>query len=831
MSASFNKPHLRINGFSESKDYKYPSKVIVGFDRKERNRASHGARILSQLNRIEDQLEIDKTIELPAEGLLKEDATYVQFYSDWNFKFDFDQFTDNRSGKFQLLNIQQEKNLNGQERYKILVLFKEGGISEFIKKVEEYLNPEKDSKLGSPKNEKLLVNIEDIQLATLEAFWTDGKVNLFPSIDEDVWWEVWFRKSDEDDAKILKQLSSIGATLGDSKLEFVENSVRLVKATAQQLASSLLFLDSLSELRKPQVINDFITHSDVTYQDQEEWTKDLVQRTHFHLDGDEVEILVCIFDSGINNKHPLLVNAIPDNYLETWKATWGKSDTEPNGGHGTGMAGLVLFGDLTEALASSENIIIFHGVESFKVYHPNEKTDPRLFGIIYQDGVNSMIVDRPKNKRVFCLAVTNDGNLENGRPSSSSSDLDNIIFGNLHNDFEPQLFIVSGGNIIINRQEDYPDINFISSIQDPGQAYNALTVGAYTQYNTTSDSRFLPLATSGAMSPFNRTSGSWETQWPNKPDVVFEGGNSIIHPSGFVASHDELSPISLDSNFIQNLFIPFNGTSSATAFASKMAAELRTEYPDFWPETIRGLMIHSADWTEAMMEDRNFRNSEADRRAILRSVGYGVPNLIRAKNSANNSLTLIAEEYIKPYQKLKGDIKYNEYHLYKLPWPKDVLLHEVAGNDAKITITLSYFIEANPGSRQYARSFSYHSHELDFKLIKSGETLREFQRRISAATEGEEDRPNLATEEWVIRERIRSKGSVKKDFLETSGAALADRFYLAIYPKNGWYRTRKKLEKYDNYVRYSLIISIETLDTNIDIYTPVANLVQINVPV
>src|SRR5690606_31335716 len=106
---------------------------------------------------------------------------------------------------------------------------------------------------------------------------------------------------------------------------------------------------------------------------------------------------------------------------------------------------------------------------------------------------------------------------------------------------------------------------------------------------------YSPLAKYGGMSPFNTTSGAWETQWPNKPDIVFEGGNSAVHPTGFVGSHDELSPISLHNDFNKKLFIPFNGTSSAAALAAKMSAELRTAYPDFWPETIRGLIIHSAE--------------------------------------------------------------------------------------------------------------------------------------------------------------------------------------------------------------------------------------------
>ncbi|MBR9832716.1 S8 family peptidase [bacterium] len=832
MAESFNKPHLRIQGFSTSEPYKYPRKVVDSIQRNAVNRTEHGNRLLTQFNQIKSKFDLGKEVELPDVELLKDDVIYVQFFSAWGFSFDFDQFTDNHASKnYTLLNIQVEKNTEGKERFKILVSLKEGGISSFLKKIEDYLNPEKDLKSKKPKNDKLLVNIDEIKEATIKAFWTDGGSHEFPRFMENVWWEVWFRKAEFDADKVKFQLEKIGATIGDSKLEFAENFVWLVKATSKQLTNSVYLLDSLSELRKPQVLNDFITHEDVTYDDQAEWMKDLVARTSFENPTNGEKVLVSLFDSGVNNVHPLLKNIVPDAHLETWKYDWGRFDTEPNGGHGTGMAGLALYGNLTDALATSENIIIYHGVESFKICDPSEKTDPKLFGVIYQDGCNSLIISRPNNNRVFCLSVTNDGIIEGGRPSSSSSALDKLIYENKIEPKDAQLFIVSGGNVNINSVEEYPDVNFISSIQDPGQAYNAITVGACTLLDKLSDSVYSPLAKHGAMSPFNTTSGAWETQWPNKPDIVFEGGNSAVHPTGFVGSHDELSPISLHSDFSKNLFLPFNGTSSAAALAAKMMAELRTVYPDYWAETIRGLLIHSADWTEAMLEGRDI-GLKSDRRALLRSIGYGVPNLFKAINSANNSLTLIAEEEIQPYHKVKSDIKTNEYHLFELPWPKDILLNEVAENDAKITITLSYFIEPNPGNKQYSRSFYYHSHELDYKLIKAGESLDVFKRRISSAYADEsEERPDTTSEEWVIRESLRSKGSIKKDFYNTSGAELSNRFYLAVYPKNGWYRSRKKLNKFDSKVKYSLIITIETVKMDVDIYSPIETLIKTTIPI
>jgi hypothetical protein len=115
-------------------------------------------------------------------------------------------------------------------------------------------------------------------------------------------------------------------------------------------------------------------------------------------------------------------------------------------------------------------------------------------------------------------------------------------------------------------------------------------------------------------------------------------------------------------------------------------------------------------------------------------------------------------------------------------------------------------------------------------LIKPLENLEDFKRRISAAAIGSDDqseeKPDLTSEEWTLRERIRSKGSIRKDYITVSGVELSGRNLLAIYPKNGWYRTRKNKNMYDSVVRYSLVISIETEVQNVDIYEPVKILVE-----
>lgn len=92
-------------------------------------------------------------------------------------------------------------------------------------------------------------------------------------------------------------------------------------------------------------------------------------------------------------------------------------------------------------------------------------------------------------------------------------------------------------------------------------------------------------------------------------------------------------------------------------------------YPNYWRETIRGLLVHSADWTDTMLASLRgtdfTRANNAEKQALLRTFGYGVPILESARYSGGNSLTLIAENQIQPYRLEGYAIKYNEYNLYR----------------------------------------------------------------------------------------------------------------------------------------------------------------------
>jgi hypothetical protein len=101
------------------------------------------------------------------------------------------------------------------------------------------------------------------------------------------------------------------------------------------------------------------------------------------------------------------------------------------------------------------------------------------------------------------------------------------------------------------------------------------------------------------LSPWSTTSVTWDKATPIKPEIVFEGGNAGVHYSGCFTT-PSLSLLTTYHRPLERLFTTFEATSAASALASRFAAQIWVQYPSLWPETIRALMVHSAEWTEQM---------------------------------------------------------------------------------------------------------------------------------------------------------------------------------------------------------------------------------------
>jgi hypothetical protein len=309
--------------------------------------------------------------------------------------------------------------------------------------------------------------------------------------------------------------------------------------------------------------------------------------------------------------------------------------------------------------------------------------------------------------------------------------------------------------------------------------------------------------------------------------VVFEGGNAAKDSIGAVWMHS-LSLLTSHHEPHRRLFTTANATSAATALAGRMAAQLMAVYPALWAETIRALIVHSAEWTDTMRSmflPAYGLPSKKDMAHLVRHCGFGVPNLDLALWSASNSLTMVVQEQLHPYQREAGkQPALRDMHLHRLPWPLDEL-EELGETPVEMRVTLSYFIEPNPSERGFRSRYRYESYGLRFDVKRPLESEYEFRARINAAARDEEqgERGGGYDPSWIIGPQNRHKGSLHSDIWQGKAAELANRGILAVYPVAGWWKTRTQLERYDMAARYALVISIRAPEVPIDLYNAVAN--------
>jgi len=695
----------------------------------------------------------------------------------------------------------------------------EGQLGYFEKKVEEYLT--KITPKGNPKNKPLVESIGEIRLAVLEGFWTDDTA-LFPVVGKTIWWEVWLRgESEETLERFRAYAQNVELSVRGKPLKFPDRQVVLAYGSREQMTGSIELLDVIAELRLAKEVPTTFLQMDAV--DRAEWTKKLADRV---VEPPPDGPAVCILDSGVSAEHPLLEPAISDRDLHTYKPDWGVHDDL---GHGTEMAGIALYGDLTEVLLSSSPVALTHRIESVKILHKGVANPPDLYGAITAEGIARAEIEAPHRKRAISMAITTTDFRDRGQPSSWSAEIDKLCSG-VDDDYR-RLFFVSAGNVGDGIGLDFRSRNETDGIHDPGQSWNAVTVGAYTERTCIVEPMFhgwRPVARPGELSPSSTTSCIWQSQWPLKPDIVMEGGNMALSPNGSMA--DFTDSLSLLTTYFRPFIKPFvttGDTSAATAGAARLAAMIWAQYPNFWPETIRALLVNAADWTRPMLEEIEGANTNRVLEHLLRCFGFGVPNLERVLWSAGNALTLIAQDELQPFERDKS----NEMNLHKLPWPTQELL-ALGDVEVELRITLSYFIEPNPARRGWQRRHRYASHGLRFAVQKPTEALDDLRKRVNKAAREEGDEEIDSSDKgWRLGPSLRGKGSLHHDIWTGSAADLATRESIAIFPVIGWWRERHQLGRWERSARYALVVSIRTPETDVDIYQPVANQVLVATPI
>ena len=843
--------HLFVVGYVEGQDFRSPLSVRTD-PPPDRNRAEHGNRLLTQLQRLTAEVERLRQRRV-ASGVPEQQGVAIALEISPPGTLDPGKQVEWKRDGIEVLSV-----VNGPRADIVNVYVPPGKLGAFERRVRDYLTketkPRKEGKEPQPKNASLVNAISSIRRAAFAELWTDKDPP--PDQDQATIFQIWLRLGTEAPnaayAAFIEAARRLEVVVEPGYLTFPGRVVVAAHSTRAALEQAVELLDLVAEIRKTSLPAEFFL-SDLRPFEQAEWVRNMTQRIQAP-PADQNPPRVALLDTGVNRGHPLLGLLLDPADMHAVLDAWGTADHR---GHGSEMAGLTLHGDLRTPLASDEPHRVPHRLESVKILPDAGANLPHLYGWTCDEAARLVEHGRAGATRTFAMMTTVLGATA-GWPSEWSATIDRLAFGLLGPSadvldlptmvddsdvprIQPRLFVVAAGNVTWPQWDAYPGQNDLESIEDPGQAWNALSVGAHTdliEFNRDRWPGLRPIASPGSLSPSSRTSLMWPDRWPVKPDVVAEGGNGCIDgaaPPQVTVGPEDLRVLTTSHEPARTLLTESGDTSAAAAEVARICAHLQSRYPTYWPETIRALVVQGASYTQAMRLDQGIVPTQTNRRTLLRRYGHGRVSMDSSLNSALNRPTIVQQETIVPYVLEGSTYHLGKMNVHDLPWP-EAQLEQLGEAEVSLKITLSYFVQPNPSRRGWHSKFRYQSHGLRFAVRGANETEERFHQRINGikrdemGDDREESMPDPDNDGWLLRRTLRSQGSLHSDTWYGLASELANKSEIAVFPVGGWWKEMTSGTRPNRRVRYSLVVSLDVSTiADVDIYTPIAN--QIVVPV
>lgn len=476
---------------------------------------------------------------------------------------------------------------------------------------------------------------------------------------------------------------------------------------------------------------------------------------------------VGVLDSGLSNAHPLIAAAVG-----TVVGVPERLRTDDVKGHGTRIAGLVVYGDV-QRCAEARTFVPEIRVHSAKVINDAGKFDEqRLVPGQMRDAITQL---HAAGCRVFNVSLCDPRNVYAGEKLTAwaatldelARELDVII-------------IVSAGNYRIPQPEaehalrNYPAYLLTEPVRllDPSTAAIPITVGAIAEAanvppRAEGNVGLQPVAQPGEPSPFTRSGpGANEAM---KPELCDFGGNLVFDGTARdMVRYDECAVMSLNNEYVRRLFSTSVGTSLAAARISHKAAKVFSRFPDNTANLIRALLASSATIPQSAVD----RLGPLGADAATRLCGYGVPDVQRATTSDNNRVVLYAD----------AEIAFDRFFVYEVPIPAEFI--ENAG-ERYIQVSLAF----DPPTRH--TRVDYIGTTMSFRLIRGAtlEEVIEFYRRRTEDEGPVPDMPGRNNCDLVPGPASREKGTLQRarfTMRQNPRDGYGDTYYLVVRCERKW---------------------------------------------
>jgi hypothetical protein len=458
--------------------------------------------------------------------------------------------------------------------------------------------------------------------------------------------------------------------------------------------------------------------------------------------------LAAVLDSGVFTGNPLLRTVV---VAEEEFDTTEHSTTDFNG-HGTGVAGIVVYGDFHDSI-KNQTFTPLVRICNGKIMHNENDTPVFPEEVRPEKIVNDAITyfHDTYGCRIFNLSAGNANSIyQGGRQFPWASMLDDLV-----RELDI-VVVVSAGNVIdpvINEFSSRDDLMQKARNQlfdpehrliDPATSALSVTVGSITR---SAEPALLRGAMSNPLSAGQKDFPSVFTRIGKgvnksvKPDFVDYGGNFSLRQitGGYNRWHK------LDQNLMEptlnhtteKYFKGFCGTSFSAPHVTHMAARLERALEKQLGQKpsanlIRAMLANSAKCS-AEMEAWGMDSTDAyytgkdnpKRERLMRLYGYGkISDQLLA--STDNSVTLFAED----------KLPLRDFHLYKIPVPQKFAKIKV---DKSITVSLAY----DPVTRMSRKEYLANNLWIEIFRRIDEESLIKYKAKKETGIDTEEDFKNL----------------------------------------------------------------------------------------
>ena len=437
-------------------------------------------------------------------------------------------------------------------------------------------------------------------------------------------------------------------------------------------------------------------------------------------EGDAAGILV--IDSGIISNHPMLEKCVgaEENYQEN------ENEVQDTVGHGTGVAGCAVYGDIQEQL-DKKSFTPSNWLFSAKVMYAkrNEITGvesavydkEKLFEHQLKDAVEGFLSNSAYNIKVVNISL---GNVHEIWHKSYTRQLPlAALIDELAFTFSQTVFIVSTGNqspqniynSIAEIKDNYPRYlieNDSFKIINPATSALALSIGSIASEVKRKEERFgeeqikMPIAEAHQPSPFTRT--GFGVNGMLKPELVEYGGNLILSEKYGRITEDATGKLALLNNAVVDNIIKFDvGTSFVAPKVAHLAGKIANTFPNKSADFIKNMLLVGAKYP--FLPAKDFygvrQKEEITKKNHLSVCGYGLSHYEKARYSYDNRAVLWDE----------GEIGLNQIKVYSLDLPALFFTEEGRKN---IIVTLTF----TPETRS-TRGDSYLGNRMEFHLFHS----------------------------------------------------------------------------------------------------------------